>query len=128
MKHMPEHAERYVTETESGGVVLSVHWKLNSDPNRPNKYSKTIIIRLSRELLEDFLCWRWLARRTAGINVVAYVVAVAIVWYWGLNAVAVSDAVFSGVLIGGPPLLALCLERIFNPKKRHRDSGFSDRA
>jgi hypothetical protein len=66
------------------------------------------------------LCWRWQARRTAGINVVAYVVGVAIVWYWGLNVVAVSDAVFSGVLMGGPPLLALCLERIVKPKKRAR--------
>lgn len=74
-----------------------------------------------------FLWWRWQARRTAGINVVAYVVAVGIVWYWGLNVVAVSDAVFSGVLMGGPPLLVLCLEQIIKPKKRHSDREFSER-
>ncbi len=33
---------------------LGVHWKLKNDPNRPNKYSKTIIVLLSSELLEDF--------------------------------------------------------------------------
>ncbi len=54
MKRMPKNAEPYVTETEFEGVVLSNHWKLNNDPTRPNKYSKTIIIRLTRELLEDF--------------------------------------------------------------------------
>jgi hypothetical protein len=74
-----------------------------------------------------YLCWRWQARRTAGVNVVAYVVAVGAVWYWGLNVVAVSDVVFSTVLMGGPPLLALCLELIVKPKKRHVDREFSDR-
>lgn len=63
------------------------------------------------------LCRRWRARRTAGINVVAYIAGVAIVWYWGLNAVAVSNAVFSGVLIGGPPLLALLLDQMVKPSK-----------
>lgn len=73
------------------------------------------------------LCRRWQSQRTAGVNVVAYVAAVAIVWYWGLNAVAVSNAVFSGVLICGPPLLALLLDRIVKPSKRRRERGFSDR-
>ena len=54
MKHMPSNADSYVTETEFGGAVLSVHWKLGNDPQRPNKRSKTIVIRLTRELLEDF--------------------------------------------------------------------------
>ncbi len=54
MRHMPKNAKRYVAETEFEGAVLSIHWKLNNDPTRPNKYSKTIIIHLTRELLEDF--------------------------------------------------------------------------
>lgn len=54
MKQMPDNAEPHVIETESEGAVLRIHWKLNNDPARPNKYSKTIIIRLTRELIEDF--------------------------------------------------------------------------
>lgn len=53
MKQMPEHAEYYVTEV-SGDSKLSIHWKLNNDPNRPNKYSKTIVITIPQELIEDF--------------------------------------------------------------------------
>lgn len=54
MKHMPKNAESYVAETDTEGAVLSIHWKLDNDPIRPNKYSKTITIHLTRELLEDF--------------------------------------------------------------------------
>jgi hypothetical protein len=54
LKQMPLHAEHYQTESTFEGIVLGVHWKLKNDPNRPNKYSKTIIIFLSCELLEDF--------------------------------------------------------------------------
>lgn len=54
MKQMPQHAEHYVSETEFSGASLSVHWKLKNDPDRPNKYSKTIVIHLTPELLEDF--------------------------------------------------------------------------
>ena len=54
MRKMPKNAELHETETEFEGTVLSIHWRLNNDPERPNKYSRTIIIRLTRELLEDF--------------------------------------------------------------------------
>lgn len=50
---MPEGAEKYLTPT-SGGFVLSVHWKLKNDPDRPNKYSKTVAIAIPLELIEDF--------------------------------------------------------------------------
>lgn len=53
MKQMPQGAEKYLTP-EGGGFLLSVHWKLNNDPQRPNKYSKTITITIPRELIEDF--------------------------------------------------------------------------
>jgi hypothetical protein len=53
MKHMPQGAEKYLTPT-SGGFVLSVHWKLKNDSDRPNKYSKTVAIAIPLELIEDF--------------------------------------------------------------------------
>lgn len=53
MKHMPKGAEKYLVENGSSGFVLSVHWKLKDDPERPNRYSKTIVVFISRELLED---------------------------------------------------------------------------
>ena len=53
MKHMPKGAEKYLTPT-GGGFVLSVHWKLKNDPDRPNKYSKTVAIAIPLELIEDF--------------------------------------------------------------------------
>ena len=51
---MPSNAEHYTTDSQFNGTVLSIHWKLNNDPKRPNKYSKTLVISLSRELLDDF--------------------------------------------------------------------------
>ncbi len=53
MKHMPNGAEHYVTPT-SGDYKLSIHWKLHTDASRPNKYSKTIVITIPQELIEDF--------------------------------------------------------------------------
>lgn len=53
MKCMPAHAEKLVSES-MGNYALSIFWKLNSDPVRPNKYSKTIAILIPRELIEDF--------------------------------------------------------------------------
>lgn len=54
MKKMPHNAEKYLTELSGGGFKLSIHWKLRNDPERPNKYSKTIVIDVPRELIEDF--------------------------------------------------------------------------
>lgn len=53
MKYMPEGAEHYVTPT-GGDYMLTIHWKLHTDASRPNKYSKTIIIAIPQELIEDF--------------------------------------------------------------------------
>lgn len=53
MKHMPKDAEKYLVENGSG-FTLSIHWKLKNDSERPNKYSKTIIIFIPQELIEDF--------------------------------------------------------------------------
>lgn len=53
MTQMPEGAERYLTES-NGDYKLSIHWKLKNDKNRPNKYSKTIVITIPQELVEDF--------------------------------------------------------------------------
>ena len=54
LKQMPAHAEHYQSQSAFAGTVISIHWKLKNDPSRPNKYSKTIIVFLSSELLEDF--------------------------------------------------------------------------
>jgi hypothetical protein len=54
MAQMPPNAIYDVVESEFSGAVLRVRWKLNNDPKRPNKASKTIVIFLTRELLEDF--------------------------------------------------------------------------
>jgi hypothetical protein len=54
LNQMPQHASHYLTESEFDGTAISVHWKLNNDSKRPNKYSKTIVVFLSRELLDDF--------------------------------------------------------------------------
>lgn len=54
MNQMPAHADKYLSDTGVSGFVLSIHWKLNNDPKRPNKDSKTITIYIPEELLEDF--------------------------------------------------------------------------
>ena|SRR5689334_922321 len=54
MEQMPKNVQYSVTESDFSGAVLHVNWKLNNDTNRPNKASKTIVIFLTRELLEDF--------------------------------------------------------------------------
>lgn len=54
MRHMPKNSDRYVLDDGFSDIKLSIHWKLNNDPERPNKYSKTIVIIIPRELLEDF--------------------------------------------------------------------------
>lgn len=53
MKYMPDGSEHYVTPT-SGDYKLTIHWKLHTDESRPNKYSKTIVITIPQELIEDF--------------------------------------------------------------------------
>lgn len=54
MKNMPQGAEKYLIPNGTGSFTLHIHWKLNNDPKRPNKYSKTIAIFLSKELMADF--------------------------------------------------------------------------
>jgi len=54
MKNMPRDAEKYLIQNGSGSFTISVHWKLKNDPERPNKYSKTIAIFVPQELIEDF--------------------------------------------------------------------------
>lgn len=54
MKQMPQTADKYLVPTGGDGFKLCIHWKLNNDPQRPNKYSKTIAIDVPRELIEDF--------------------------------------------------------------------------
>lgn len=54
MKHMPKSREMYVYNDGFSDVKLNIHWKLKNDPERPNKYSKTIVIVIPKELLEDF--------------------------------------------------------------------------
>lgn len=54
MKHMPQGADKYLVSSGGDGFKLCIHWKLNNDPERPNKYSKTIAIQVPRELIEDF--------------------------------------------------------------------------
>jgi hypothetical protein len=50
---MPSAAELRVIES-AGGFYVGVSWKLNDDPERPNKMSKTISILVSDEAAQDF--------------------------------------------------------------------------
>jgi hypothetical protein len=54
MSRMPAGADKYLVPAGGDGFKLFVHWKLNNDPRRPNKYSKTLAIAVPRELIEDF--------------------------------------------------------------------------
>ena len=50
---MPQNAEiRLIPGTED--LKVDVSWKLNNDPERPNKMSKTILICVSHEAAQDF--------------------------------------------------------------------------
>jgi len=50
---MPVHAE--IQGIRGAGCVnVMVSWRLNDDPDRPNKRSKTIEITVSREAADDF--------------------------------------------------------------------------
>lgn len=50
---MPANAEIQVVPG-IGAFNVGVSWKLNDDPKRPNKMSKTISICVSHEVAEDF--------------------------------------------------------------------------
>lgn len=53
MKCMPKDAEK--SQVQHGScLALSIYWKLKNDPERPNKYSKTIVILIPKELIDDF--------------------------------------------------------------------------
>ncbi len=48
----PAHAEIHINE-QIESFQAGISWNLNNDPERPNKKSKTIILNISREVLED---------------------------------------------------------------------------
>lgn len=50
---MPRNADIQVVPG-IGLFNICVSWKLNNDPDRPNKMSKTISIRVSQEAAQDF--------------------------------------------------------------------------
>lgn len=50
---MPPDAEIQVVPG-NGALDVGVSWKLNDDPKRPNKMSKTILICVSLEAAQDF--------------------------------------------------------------------------
>lgn len=50
---MPDEAE-ILPNIISDDLVVNVHWKLNNDPERPNKQSKTIAIKISGNAVDDF--------------------------------------------------------------------------
>jgi hypothetical protein len=70
---MPSHAKKYLSENELSGVTLSVHWKLDNDPDRPNKYSKTIAIHMPQEFFEDFPGYPPEMQRAALSSIVSYI-------------------------------------------------------
>lgn len=51
-KVFPNHAE-FKTLFASGDYICEINWKLNNDANRPNKRSKTIAVKIPKEVLED---------------------------------------------------------------------------
>ncbi len=50
---MPDEAVIKVVE-KIGDFHVGISWKLNDDPERPNKMSKTILIIVSHEAVEDY--------------------------------------------------------------------------
>jgi hypothetical protein len=49
----PKHADVAPTE-EDGDLCLYFDWHLRNDPERPNKRSKIILVRISREAISDY--------------------------------------------------------------------------
>jgi hypothetical protein len=50
----PRHAE-FVFFTRDWDLHIRVSWTLNDDPERPNKKSRNIILKISHEVLDDYL-------------------------------------------------------------------------
>lgn len=50
----PRHAELHA-RLESDDICIYVNWKLMNDPERPNKRSKKIKIRVSQAAVEDYV-------------------------------------------------------------------------
>lgn len=48
----PSHAEILINQ-QIGSYQAGISWNLNNDPSRPNKKSKTIILNISDEVLQD---------------------------------------------------------------------------
>jgi hypothetical protein len=72
MKHMPPDAEKIVTGG-LGDYTLSIFWKLKNDPERANKYSKTITIFIPRELIDDFSSYPVSMQQAALMKLSAYI-------------------------------------------------------
>lgn len=53
----PKQAE-FHTRDESGEICIYVDWKLMNDPDRPNKRSKKIMLRIIQSAVEDYACSR----------------------------------------------------------------------
>ena len=71
---MPANAEmRVVPGIGAFNVVVS--WKLNDDPDRPNKMSKTIAIRVSDEAAQDFASASAASHQAAYKRVSAFIAA-----------------------------------------------------
>ena len=51
---MPADAEILIVPHGIESLRVDVSWKLNNDPERPSKMSKTILICVSHEALQDF--------------------------------------------------------------------------
>lgn len=62
----------FVFFREGGDLHIRVSWKLKSDPDRPNKSSRSIIIRISHEALDDYLYVDHPRRRLAERKLVAF--------------------------------------------------------
>lgn len=58
--------------TRDADLHIRVSWKLGTDPSRPNKRSRTIVIRISREALEDHIYVDDDRRRAAEDKLISY--------------------------------------------------------
>ena len=54
IKHRMPDGARVVEASSFDAFVVNVSWKLDDDPERPNKPSRTLSIRVSHEAMEDF--------------------------------------------------------------------------
>jgi hypothetical protein len=52
----PDHAEIHREPGRQSELSFWITWKLNNDPDRPNKHSRPIRLIFSQEALEDYLC------------------------------------------------------------------------